>query len=108
MPAEAISQRIGTTLVALTAWRRNEHVETGLAAASETESCASMTAIVAKEHRRFLSKALINSPSKGTAVITGASFGIRAIYAEQLASRGYDLILVARNRERVSAVAKRV
>jgi len=41
-------------------------------------------------------------------VITGASSGIGAIYADQLASRGYDLILVASNRERLSAVAKRV
>ena len=67
-----------------------------------------MSAIVNKERRRFLSKALINSSSKGTAVITGASSGIGAIYADQLASRGYDLILVARNRERLSAVAKRI
>jgi len=55
-----------------------------------------------------LSNALSNSSSKGTAVITGASSGIGAIYADQLASRGYDLILVARNRERLSAIAKRV
>lgn len=41
-------------------------------------------------------------------MITGASSGIGAIYADQLASRGYDLILVARSRERLSAVAKRV
>jgi short-subunit dehydrogenase len=67
-----------------------------------------MSALVNKERSRFLSKALINSCLKGTAVITGASSGIGAIYADQLASRGYDLILVARNRERLSAVAKRV
>jgi uncharacterized protein len=67
-----------------------------------------MSSIVNKERGCFLSKALINSSSKGTAVITGASSGIGAIYADQLASRGYDLILVARNRERLSAVAKRV
>jgi len=67
-----------------------------------------MSSIVNKERGRFLSKAPINSNSKGTAVITGASSGIGAIYADQLASWGYDLILVARNRERLSAVAKRV
>ena len=67
-----------------------------------------MSSIVNKERGRFLSKALINSSSKGTAVITGASSGIGAIYADQLASWGYDLILVARNRERLSAIAKRV
>src|SRR5580693_8554650 len=67
-----------------------------------------MSAITNRERQRFLSKALIRSSSKGTAVITGASSGIGAIYADQLASRGYDLILVARNRERLSAVAKRV
>jgi uncharacterized protein len=67
-----------------------------------------MSARVNEERRRNLSKALINSSSKGTAVITGASSGIGAVYAYQLASRGYDLILVARNGDRVSAVAKRV
>ena len=50
----------------------------------------------------------MNTRSKGTALVTGASSGIGAIYADRLARRGHDLILVARNRERLEALATRL
>ena len=45
---------------------------------------------------------------KGTALITGASSGMGAVYADRLARRGYDLIIVARNRGKLDQLATRL
>src|SRR5215831_14880833 len=64
-----------------------------------------MTDDVSPQHRK---EQHMNTQSKGLALVTGASSGIGAVYADRLARRGYDLLLVARSKSAMSDLAKRL
>src|SRR6478735_6232435 len=54
------------------------------------------------DHRRLLMS------SKPAVLVTGASSGIGAVYADRFAHRGHDLVLVARDGERLNGLAERL
>src|ERR1700742_1831714 len=74
----------------------------------ETWRCNPTFRLHARSRAPQTENTMTNQSSKGVALVTGASAGIGAIYADRLARRGFDLILVARNQERLSALANKL
>jgi uncharacterized protein len=67
-----------------------------------------MTIIINTIHDDYHEYSFGAIPMRRVVLITGASTGIGAVYADRFARRGHDLVLVARNMDRMTTLAKRL
>jgi short-subunit dehydrogenase len=61
-----------------------------------------------KRKEEIMSVPTSSKSDKGIAVVTGASSGIGKVYADRLAKRGYDLLLIARRGDRLEGLAQQL
>jgi len=61
-----------------------------------------------KRKEESMSVPTSSKSDKGIAVVTGASSGIGKVYADRLAKRGYNLLLVARRGDRLEELAQQL
>ena len=82
-----------------------EHMKKGFNRAALTAGLVGGAVCAAKKLRRGGEDGVVSGYGQ-TVLVTGASGGLGRAYAEEFAKHGFDLVLVARSREKLEAAAK--